>query len=205
VASCASALEAFRIVSRQRLDLMFLDIQMPELSGLDFLRSLRNPPKVILTTAHRKFALEGFELDVVDYLLKPIRLERFLKAIEKFKESCGFVKNAEYQKNRKLVPDHINVKADRKIYKVSLEDILYIESEGDYVKITTPGRVIMSKQTISSMEKELPGNRFVRIHRSTIIAIDKIESFDATMIEIKKRQFPIGRNYSNIVMKILKA
>ena len=183
---------------------MFLDIQMPELSGLDFLRSLRNPPKVILTTAHRKFALEGFELDVVDYLLKPIRLERFLKAIEKFKESCGFVKNAEYQKIRKLVPDHINVKADRKIYKVSLEDILYIESEGDYVKITTPGRVIMSKQTISSMEKELPGNRFVRIHRSTIIAIDKIESFDATMIEIKKRQFPIRRNYSDIVMKILK-
>lgn len=203
VASCASAVEAFQIISQTEIDVMFLDINMPELSGIDFLRNIKNPPKVILTTAYREYALEGFELDVVDYLLKPIRFERFLKAIDKLKSSVHIYKVQPEQQTYDHAPEYINIKADRKIYKIGLHDILYIESEGDYIKLTTPSKILLSKQTIGNMEKELPGDRFIRIHRSTIVALDKIESFDATMIEIGKRQFPIGRNYSEKVSEIL--
>ncbi len=204
VASCVSAVEAFRKISQTPVDLMFLDIQMPEITGIDFLKNIKNPPQVIFTTAHREYALEGFELDVVDYLLKPIRFERFLKAIEKFKSSNNFAKVQNFYKDQANTPDYININADRKIYKIALKDILYIESERDYIKLTTLSRVILSKRTISSLENELPENRFIRIHRSTIVAIDKIVSFDTTMAEIGKRQFPIGRNYCDRVMKILK-
>ena len=204
IASCSSAVEAFQIISQTDIDLMFLDIQMPELSGIDFLKNIKNPPKVIMTTAHREYALEGFELDVVDYLLKPIRFERFLKAVDKLNNSISIPELKPEQHIRNRVPEYINIKADRKIYKIGLKDILYIESEGDYIKLTTPLKILLSKRTIGNIEKELPGDRFIRIHRSKIVAIDKIESFDTTMIEIGKRQFPIGRNYSEQVLKILK-
>ncbi|MGC9365328.1 MAG: LytR/AlgR family response regulator transcription factor [Fidelibacterota bacterium] len=204
IATSASAIEAFQIISQTDIDLMFLDINMPELSGIDFLKNIKNPPSVIMTTAHREYALVGFELDVVDYLLKPIRFERFLKAIDKFKNKLNRKKDPNVSDVQNSKSDTINIKADRKIYKINLDDVLYVESEGDYIKLSTSSKVILSKQPISSLEKELPGDRFIRIHRSTIVAITKIESFDTTMIEIKKRQFPIGRNYSDQVLKILK-
>jgi len=205
VTSCASAVEAFRKISQTPVDLMFLDINMPELSGIEFLKNIKSPPKIIMTTAYREYALEGFELDVVDYLLKPIRFERFLKSVEKFKNSGHHSDNSHYSNDHCSASDFINLKADRKIHKIKLNDILYIESEGDYIKLTTASKVLLSKQTISSMEKELPGDRFVRIHRSTIVAIAKVESFDNSMIEIGKRQFPIGRNYCDSVIKFLKS
>jgi DNA-binding LytR/AlgR family response regulator len=204
--TCADALEALTMLQLHAIDLVFLDIQMPQLSGTDLVRTLKNPPKVIFTTAFRKFAIEGFELDAVDYLLKPISFERFLKAVNKvmntnlytFEYNSG---NSDF--NSKQSEHFINLRADRKNLKISLDDILYIESLKDYIKVVTTNRVILTKQSISSIEEILPKNHFIRIHRSFIVSIIKIESFTNEMIEIGKKQLPISRMYRLDVSKSL--
>ena len=155
------------------VDLIFLDIRMPELLGTEFVKSLRNPPKIIFTTAFKEYALDGFELDVMDYLLKPIRFERFLKAVNK-----AFPKNDETQRQRlanerKSGTDFIYLRVDRKLVKIILSDILYIESAKDYVKVFSKDKCYITRQTISSVEAMLRGNEFMRIHRSYIIAVEK--------------------------------
>ena len=204
--TCSDAVEALNFLRKQTIDLLFLDIQMPHLLGTDLIRTLNKPPKVIFTTAYRKFAVEGFELDAVDYLLKPISFERFLKAVNKVMETnliAAENNNGHHDQQYKLQHASINLRADRKNLKVLLEDILYIESLKDYIKVVTVARNIISKQSISSIEEALPKTNFIRIHRSFIVAISKIESFTSDTIEIAKHELPISRMYRHEVEKLL--
>lgn len=202
--TCADAVEALNFLRQQTIDLLFLDIQMPNLLGTDLIRTLKNPPKVIFTTAYRKFAVEGFELDAVDYLLKPISFERFLKAVNKVMEtSFKASESPEMNFENVISPAFITVRADRKNIKILLDDILYIESLKDYIKVVTISKNIVTKQAISSIEETLPSNKFLRIHRSFIIAINKVESFTNDTIEIAKHELPISRMYRHEVEKLL--
>lgn len=203
--ACFNAVEALSVLQQKNVDLLFLDIQMPQLLGTDFIRTLKNPPKVIFTTAHRKYAVEGFELDAVDYLLKPVSFERFIKAVNKVMQTqvqpAGeSVELSDTSKDGSF----IYFRADRKMVKVFLKDILYVESLKDYIKVITSSRQIITKQSISSLESMLPANQFVRIHRSYLVAINKIDSFTADDIEIQKKEIPIGRMYQHEVSRVLK-
>jgi DNA-binding LytR/AlgR family response regulator len=204
---CNNAVEALDILQIENIDLMFLDIQMPQILGTDFMRTLKKPPKVIFTTAYRKFAVEGFELDAVDYLLKPISFERFLKAVNKVMEVS--LQNSDEKDNvadrRKSMTDSfIHFRADRKVLKIALDDILYIESLKDYIKVITKTKTIITRQSISSLEDNLPGDAFIRIHRSYIVALDKIESYTSELVGIAKQELPISRMYRHEVEKVLK-
>ena len=204
--TCSNAVEALNVLQTQPVDLLFLDIQMPQLLGTDLIRTLKNPPKVIFTTAFRKFALEGFELNAVDYLLKPISFERFLKAVNKVMETSLKVTDSNdiiYDQQSNSQNAFINLRADRKNLKIPLDDILYIESLKDYIKVVTTTKNIVTKQSISSLEEVLPKHNFVRIHRSFIVAINKIESFTTDTIEISKHELPISRMYRHEVEKLL--
>lgn len=204
---CNNAVEAISMLGQRDVDLLFLDIQMPQLLGTDLIRSLNNPPKVIFTTAYRKFAIEGFELNAVDYLLKPISFERFLKAVNKVMNISlpGAGQRHSQATEEKIVSDQfIYFRADRKMYKVALEDIVYIESMKDYIKVVTSGRTIITKQSISSLEENLPRHLFLRIHRSYIVSINKIQSYTSELVAIGKEELPVSRMYRYEVDKVLK-
>lgn len=204
VAECSNALEAMPILSKEKIDLMFCDIQMPQITGVDFVRSLAHPPKVIFTTAYRDYAVDAFELNVVDYLLKPISFERFTKAINNFMEQNS-VKISQ-QKNSETEPNqhgYIFMKADKKYHKLNLSDILYFESLGDYVIAFTSDKKIVTKERISNLAKHLSGNNFLQIHRSYIVSIAKIESVGSGFVEINKKKLPVGRNYKPELNKLL--
>jgi DNA-binding LytR/AlgR family response regulator len=202
---CSTAVEALERMSKNTVDLLFMDIQMPLITGTDFIRTLKNPPKVIFTTAYRKFALEGFELNAVDYLMKPISFERFLKAVSKVMEMNSPLPDpiSKPEENSKSQDTCLYLRADRKTVKVPLDEILYIESLKDYVKVVTASRSIVTKQSISSLEETLPKDGFIRIHRSFIVSLSKIESYNNELIEIDKKELPISRMYSNEVRKAL--
>lgn len=204
VGACVDAVEALNILQKQPVDLLFLDIQMPQILGTDFIRTLRNPPKVIFTTAFRKYAVEGFELDAVDYLLKPISFDRFLKAVNKVMHTSLNEIVTEREASAKInQPDYISFRSDRKMIKVALDDILYIESIKDYVKVVTTTSTIITKQSISSVEEILPKERFLRIHRSYIVSVSKIESYNHELIWIAKQELPISRMYRHEVNRVL--
>lgn len=204
IGECSNAIDALLFLQNNNVDLMLLDIRMPELLGTEFVQSLRNPPKVIFTTAFKEYALDGFELDAVDYLLKPVRFERFLKAINK-----AFPKQIKGQLNETTVPDKKNgtdfiyLRVDRKLVKIILSDVLYIESAGDYVKVFTKDKSWVTRQTISSVEAMLSDNEFIRIHRSFIISVNKIKSFTNELVEIGDKELPVGKLYKNSFMKLL--
>lgn len=200
VATCHTALKAFEILSTQQVDLLFLDIKMPDLTGIEFLKSLKNPPKTILTTAYRDYALESYDLRVVDYLLKPITFERFLKAIDKFKEEMP---KAIPQVTVNQEEDFIFIRSGIKNHKVFLKDILYIESLKDYVKVTLTGREITSKYKISDIEQTLDAAIFLRIHRSFIINVTKITAFTLNEIEVAGQEIPIGASYREETLRFL--
>lgn len=203
VARCENALEAREVLKEHEIDLMFLDINMPQLTGIDFVKTLAIRPKVIFTTAHPDYAVEGFELDAVDYLMKPIPLDRFMKAVNKViqlnsSDSSGFPSKEE---------DFIFVKADKKLVKVNFEDILYIEGLKDYVIIRqNEGRVI-TLQTMKSLEAKLPDQIFMRIHRSYIVNLNAIDAVVGNMIELKEKSqvkhIPIGKNYREELLKVI--
>ncbi|MCS3798128.1 LytR/AlgR family response regulator transcription factor [Niastella sp. OAS944] len=203
---CANAIQALTSLQQHPVDLLFLDIRMPQLNGTDFIKTLKNPPKVIITTAFSEYALEGYELDVVDYLMKPIRFDRFLKAVNKAYPLAGSAHTlkpvvstvTEEKKNESFV----YFRADRKMVKVMLDDILYIESMKDYIKVYTIHGVIITKQSISSVEAMLPEKLFVRTHRSFIVSINKIKSFTNELVEVDKTDIPIGKLFRNGVMKV---
>jgi DNA-binding LytR/AlgR family response regulator len=205
-ATCLNAVDALAVMQKSHIDLLFLDIQMPQILGTDFIRTLKKPPKVIFTTAFRKFALEGFELDAVDYLLKPISFERFLKAVNKIMDTP--IKNTDgtepIETARESGNTFIYFRADRKSLKVSLNDILYIESLKDYIKVVTTNKTIVTKHSMSSLEEMLPKDLFFRIHRSYIVSLNKIESYSSELIEIAKQELPVSRMYRNELTKILK-
>jgi len=196
-----NAIAAFTFLQQNTVDLIFLDIQMPKLSGIEFLRTLKDPPRVIFTTAYRDYAIEGFELEVVDYLLKPIPFDRFLKAVAKFMHQPTAL--PAIPKTDALTDDHVYFKVDKKMIKTRMADVLYIESIKDYVKVKTADKEIITQQKIGYLEESLPRHQFLRIHRSFIINIDKIDAYSAVGVEIGKHTIPIGRNYKNDVMKVL--
>ena len=204
--TCSNAVEAISFLKDNRVDLLFLDIQMPHLLGTNFIRTLKNPPKVIFTTAYRKYAVEGFELDAVDFLLKPINFERFLKGVNKVLQvNLQGSKDAatSSENHAESVPPFLYFRANRKMVKVLFNEIMYIEGLNDYIRIITPAKTIITKHLLTSLEEMLPSNEFVRIHKSFIVAINKIESFNADWVEIGKKEIPIGRSYKFTVNKIL--
>lgn len=205
VGECTNAIQALTFLQQTNVDLLLLDIRMPQLNGNDFLKTIKHPPKVIFTTAFPDYALEGYELDAVDYLLKPIHFERFLKAVNKITEhnqSNNTIAKSVTEENSHT-ESFVYFRADRKMVKVMLQDILYVESMKDYVKIFTTSGQIISKQSISSVEEMLPDNKFIRTHRSFIISLEKIKSFTNELIEIEKAEIPIGKLYRNAVIKVL--
>ncbi|WP_276390984.1 LytR/AlgR family response regulator transcription factor [Eudoraea chungangensis] len=201
VTTCNNAIEAIEVIKNQQIDLLFLDIQMPMITGIEFLRSLINPPKVIFTTAYREYALESYELDVVDYLLKPISFERFFKAINKY-QSTVEVKMAKSATTDEP-EDYMYINANKKHHKVLYSDILYAESLKDYLRIHTVQNSITTKQKISDLEKSLP-SYFLRTHRSYIINTRKITAFTAQDVEIGAIEIPIGISYKQQVNAALK-
>ena len=203
---CTNAVEAISFLKDNRVDLLFLDIQMPYLLGTSFLRTLKNPPNVIFTTAYRKYAVEGFELDAVDYLLKPISFERFLKGVNKVLQLNLLGKGETAMTteiHQESMPPFLYFRANRKMVKILFNDILYIEGLNDYIKIITINKTIITKHLLASLEEMLPSNAFIRIHKSFIIAINKIESFNADSVEIDKKDIPVGRLFKFNLNKIL--
>ncbi|WP_374163141.1 LytR/AlgR family response regulator transcription factor [Arcticibacter sp. MXS-1] len=204
VATCRSAIEAYQALRQRPVDLMFLDIQMPALKGTDFLRSLQKPPHVIFTTAYPEYALEGFELDAIDYLVKPVSFDRFLKAIDKvlklYEMKSGLSIAAEPAVDKDVF---MYLKVERKTIKINVEDILWIESLKDYVKVVLADKVYISKQKISVLEELLP-EQFIRIHRSFIVSVPKITSYYAYAVEIGGKELPVGRNYKSEVQRRLR-
>ena len=198
VATANNAMKAFEILSTQQIDLLFLDIKMPNITGIDFLKSLKHPPKTIFTTAYRDFAIESYELDAVDYLLKPITFERFFKSVDRFLRE-SIITQTQIVEN-KSDDDYILIKSAGKNHKIVLNDIIYVESIKDYVKIhKTDGTSVMSKYKIGNLEEELPVKDFVRIHRSFIINKSKITAFSNTDIEVSGIELPIGVSHKEQV------
>lgn len=198
VARCRNAIQAFQILQQNKIDLMFLDVKMPGLKGTDLLRSLTTPPKVIFTTAYENYALEGFDLNAVDYLLKPIPFERFLRAMDKVFGSLDISRRSEIVPEKPSVSSQdvfLYLKVDRKMVKVNVKDIFWIESLRDYIKVVLKDKVLISKHKISLLEELLPEDGFARVHRSFIVSVDKIESYHSHKIEIAGKELPIGRNF----------
>jgi len=202
VGICNNALEAKELLDKKEVDLMFLDIQLPGMTGLHFLRTLPNPPLVVVTTAYSEYAIESYEFNIIDYLLKPISFERFLKTVDKIVHGRLFTTPPVKEKDDPP-GDHIFVKSNSKFFKVNFSEIVYIESMKDYIKVFTKQTVIITKQSISSVEAMLPEKDFIRVHRSYIVSLQKIKSFTSELMEIEKTEIPIGKLYRNEVMKVL--
>ena len=197
--TCINAVDALNVLRSTHVDLMFLDIQMPQLLGTDLLRTLNNPPKVIFTTAYREFAIEGFELNAVDYLLKPISFERFLKAVNKVMDI-----KLPQQMQQETQDAYLYFRSDRKMHKVAMDDIIFIESLKDYIKVVTKSKTIITKQSISSIEERLPKSSFIRIHRSFIVSLSKVQSYSPELIAIGNEELPVSRMYRHEVEKVFK-
>jgi two-component system LytT family response regulator len=198
VKACTGPLEAMEELRRNPVDLLFLDVQMPELTGISFLKSLQKKPLVILTTAYSQYALEGYELDVTDYLLKPITFERFLKAVDKASQrlsASGIPVQAANEKNTNEFPSYIFVKDGTKLVKIRWEDILYVEGLKDYVTIHTKQQKVISLQRMKMLEEQLPSDKFIRVHNSFIIAVDAIDSIHRDKVQIGQTFVPIGDTY----------
>ena len=206
---CGNAIEALGILQHRSIDLVFLDIRMPQLKGTELVRTLKNPPRVIFTTAHADYALEGYELDIVDYLLKPIQFDRFVKAVNKTLQPAKNFEGPEDMppaaafESEPRKEAFVYFRSDRKMVKVMLQEILYVESMKDYVKVYTTTGVIITKQSITSVEAMLPDASFIRVHRSFIVSIGKIRSFTHELVEIDKMEIPIGKLYRHEVRKVL--
>ncbi len=216
IARCNNAFEANDALKNNEIDLMFLDIQMPQLTGIEFLRTLSKPPMVVFTTAYPNYAIEGFELNAIDYLLKPISMDRFMKAVNKATEQYNL-----HHKEEAPAPssnsiavgtesgetDYIFVKSDKKLVRVRFADILYIEGLKDYVIIRTETGRVISLQTMKSLEDKLPLGQFVRIHRSYIVGVDKIVAIVGNMVEVMEKgqvkHLPIGKNYRDELLEMI--
>jgi DNA-binding LytR/AlgR family response regulator len=207
VKRCTNALEAREALQNHQIDLMFLDIQMPQITGIDFLKTLSDPPLVIFTTAYPNFALEGFELDALDYLLKPISFDRFLKAVNRATEQVNLHKASHGHGDTPEGEDFFFVKADKKLVKVNYSEIVYIEGLKDYVIIRLEQTRVITLQTMKSLEDKLPASKFKRIHRSFIVNIDKIHAIIGNMVEVlekgQPKHLPIGKNYRDELQELI--
>ena len=206
IGSCYNAIEAFHIIQQKAVDLLFLDVKMPGLSGTDLARSLKHPPKIVFTTAYQEYAVEGFDLNAVDYLMKPIAFDRFLRAVDKVLA----LERAEQPATQALPAstaqttpaDHyLYLRIERRLVKLNTNEIQWIESVRDYVKVVTDSKVHTTKQKISITEDLLPSGEFMRIHRSYIVPLNRIESYHPNYVVINGNNIPIGRNYKDVVSK----
>jgi DNA-binding LytR/AlgR family response regulator len=204
IARCNNAEEASKVLNSQHIDLMFLDIQMPGVTGLNFVRSLKNKPLFMFTTAYSEYAIDGFELDAIDYLLKPIAYDRFEKAIEKAKEYYT-IKNNSGLTESDLENDFIFVKANQQLIKLAYGEILYVEAFADYIKIFLNDRKIVTLQTMKKMEAKLPSDIFSRVHRSFIVNRKAVQSFSTSVCEVNGEKIPVGKNYKNDFIKLMKS
>ena len=201
--SFPNALEALKAIRETPVDLLFLDVQMPEISGLDLLKILSNPPKVILTTAYRDFAFEAYDLDVIDYILKPVSFERFVKSVNKYLDLHRKTFNTPTDANNHKIEEVLLIKSDRKIIRLPIEEIILIESLKDYIKIHTKDKFIITKESISAMEEKLVPFNFLRIHRSYLIALKNVIAFNHEFVEIHEKQLPFGRTFKEMALKAL--
>jgi DNA-binding LytR/AlgR family response regulator len=203
VAECDNAMKAMDGLRHHTVDLMFLDIKMPQMTGIDFLKTLKRPPKVIITTAFSQYALDGFDLDVVDYLMKPVTFERFFKAVNKYFQS-GLPDSVEIEGGNGTSHDaFIYVKENKKVIKIYLREIHFIEGLNEYIRIHTDNRRVVVKSSLQNIENKLPSEEFIRIHKSYIVSIPRIRAFNATTIELENAKLRIGRNYKNQVFSAL--
>ncbi|GAB4038488.1 LytR/AlgR family response regulator transcription factor [Spirosoma gilvum] len=204
VRTCQSALSALQLLAQTPIDLMFLDINMPDLTGLQLLRTLKEPPAVILTTAYPQYALEGFELDVVDYLVKPIPFDRFVKAVQKVKNR---LQHSEALADKTVEtatvdePEYIFIKTEYKTVRIDVKEIIYLEGMKDYVRIHTSQTRLMTLLSLSRLLEKLPARQFVRVHRSYIVAVSRIDSIERNRIRIGQTLLPIGELYRDELMK----
>ena len=200
-AICPNAIMAMEALKRTQIDVIFLDINLPKLKGLDFIKTLKNPPAIIITTAYHDYALQGYEHNVLDYLLKPIEFSRFLKAVNKLNTGVDPLKTTEivYSEERKYAFFNVS----KKMVRVFFDEILYIESQKEYIKVVTKSQTVITKLSLGEVEDMLNKANFIRVHRSFIVAKDKIEAFSATEIDINKQQIPIGRGYKEAVLAII--
>ncbi len=201
VCECNNALEASQVLKEKQIDLMFLDVNMPKLSGLEFLRNLRQAPLVILTTAYTDYALEGYELNILDYLKKPFGFERFFKAYQKAEEQLELLR----QKNTpsKNTDEYIFIKANKKAIRVNISEINFIEGLGDYIKIHLKDTHHVTNLSMKKMEELLPSDEFFRIHKSFIIRLDSILSIEGNLVEIGKQKLPVGNNYRQAFTELI--
>jgi len=201
---CTDALYAMDLLQKEKIDLVFLDIHLPKLKGLDFIKALKKPPQIIITSAYQEYALQGYELNVVDYLLKPIEFNRFVMAVNKLKD----------RDNTEALPVSSTAVGERaalffnvskKRVKIYIDEILFIESLKEYIRITTKEKSILTKFQLGQIEEMLARNGFLRVHRSFLVAKNKIDAFSATDVEINGEQIPIGRSYKETVMEMLES
>ena len=207
-AQCKNAIEAFNYISNNQVDLVFLDINMPEISGISFAKSINKSIRIIFTTAYRDYAVEGFDLQAVDYLLKPISFERLIQAVNRYIDVN--TSSEEYLTETLDHNDFIFVRANRRMLKVNFDAIIYIESLSDYIKIHLnasaldhPNETIVTRETISAIEAKLPKHQFLRIHRSYIVRLSKIQSFTNEEVTVNRKALPISRSYKKDVLKHL--
>lgn len=203
--NCYNAFEAMHFLNENAVDLLFLDINMPKLSGFDFLKTISNPPKIIVTTAYKEFALEGYELNISDYLLKPFSFERFIKAINKTINTTENKKNTHTLTTTETEPNPISffLKGDKKHHQIHFEDLLFIEAYGHYTKVYLKNDMIVSNQRISDFDNLLPKSNFIRIHKSFIVAKSKIKHIEGNRILINEHKIPIGQTYKGNINKLL--
>jgi len=196
-----TAPEAREALENEEVDLIFLDIQLPGMTGLNFLRSLTNPPLVVFTTAYPEYALESYEFNVIDYLLKPVSYERFSKTVDKIMD--GKIFRTPVKETKSLSQEHIFIKSNSKFFRVGFQDIIYIQGMKDYLKIHTPEHIIITHQTMTEMENILPADRFIRIHKSYIVAFPRIRAVFGNSVEMEKDLLPIGPNYKERLMSLV--
>ncbi len=202
VGECGNAIVAGNFLRTRKVNLIFLDIQMPEINGLQFIGTLKNPPAVILTTAYRDFAPEAFDLDVIDYLLKPISFDRLTKAVNKFFDKQT-VPTSSVTIEKSDTPSFLHVRSDRKVHKILLDDIHFLESLDEYVKVHLDGRTLITRENISSLEQKLPFSQFIRIHRSFLINTKHVKAFTGEAVDVGGKQLPFGRAYKKTAMAAL--
>jgi len=195
IAKCSDAIEAMDVLQEKKIDLIFLDINMPRLSGINFLKTYKNPPMVIITTAYTEYAVESYELNVLDYLKKPFSFERFIKAVQKAKDFSMANKNLPDAEEKDENLDYIFIKANKKTVNVLINTIIYIEALGDYVKIYTESGSIVTYQSMKGIERLLPSKKFCRIHKSYIVSLSKIKSIIGNTVKIESGELPIGNSY----------
>jgi DNA-binding LytR/AlgR family response regulator len=206
VGQCKNAIEALDILHNKPVDVIFLDIKMPKIMGTEFLKNLSNPPKVIFVTAYRDYAVDGYELDAVDYLVKPVSFERFIKAITRLNRVIGKESVHTADESSPTSEAFVYLKVDRNMKKIFVNEIVYIESWKDYIKLfLTNNTMVLVKQSISSMENLLSEFKFIRIHRSYMVSLNKISGYSAISVEIGKKEVPIGRLYKQVVLEKLQS